>query len=583
MTEKKSGSARKWLIGGSVGLLVLLAGGYTAAHFAAGDKVPRNAVVAGVAIGGLTPQEAETTLRTELGTRYGAAITVSDGSGDAENQEVPLDPATSGLEVDWAATVTQAGGGRSWNPVDIAKTLFGGGESDLVLDVDASKLTGTLTEHAGVFAVEGVEATLGFEDGKIVRTDSTDSKVLDVDATATAVEEAFRRGEQGVTAVTTVQAPAVTTAMVDEAVTSFAEPALSAPVSVNVGSGSFEVKPEHIAGATTFAVEEGKLVPHVDPKKLFDLTKEAREALGLQVGKDASYTMSDGAIQVVPSEDGQQVDVEGLAAGVKEAATKTGAERTTSVEVVQGAAEFSTEDAERLKPSQVIGEFTTNYPHAPYRNTNIGRAAELVNGTVLMPGETFSLNGRLGERTAANGFTEGYMIKDGVLVKDLGGGVSQAATTLYNAGFFAGYEDIEHKPHSLYFDRYPVGREATVVYGALDMSFKNNTEYPAYIEGFIQPSSSGSKGSVTFRIHSIPTWDKVEATEPVISDYYYGRERVLDTPDCKPQSPIRGFTATWQRVFHKDGAVAKTEDYSWKYSAGDKISCAPKEPAPGEN
>ncbi|RRD05794.1 hypothetical protein EII34_06195 [Arachnia propionica] len=580
MTEKKSGSARKWLIGGGVGLVVLLGGGYVAAHFAAGDKVPANANVAGVAIGGLSPAEAEEKLRSELAGRHTEPITLTDDAGN----EVSLDPESSGLSVDWAASVTEAGGGASWNPLDIAKTLFGGGESKLVLAVDEQALRSELENSSGTFLKAGAEATLGFEGGQIVRTESEDSSVLDVEATAKAVSEAFRQGQQKVTVTLVHEAPAVTTAMVDQAVADFAEPALSGPVQVTVGdNGTFAVAPEHIAGATTFGVEGDRLVPHLDPKKLFELTSEARAELGLQVGKNASYTMVDGSIQVVPSEDGQQVDVDGLAAGVKEAATKSGEARSVNVEVVQGPAEFATVDAERLKPTQVIGEFTTSYPHAPYRNTNIGRAAELVNGTVLMPGETFSLNGTLGERTAANGFTEGYMIKDGVLVKDLGGGVSQAATTLYNAGFFAGYEDIEHKPHSLYFDRYPVGREATVVYGALDMSFKNNTEYPAYIEGFISPSSSGSKGSVTFRIHSIPTWDKVESSEPVKSDYYYGRERVLDTPDCKPQSPIQGFTATWQRLFYKDGEVAKTENYTWKYSAGDKISCAPKNPEPGEN
>ena len=75
----------------------------------------------------------------------------------------------------------------------------------------------------------------------------------------------------------------------------------------------------------------------------------------------------------------------------------------------------------------------------------------------------------MGERTEANGFTKGYIISDGILVQDLGGGVSQIATTLFNAMFFAGLEDVEHKPHSFYIDRYPIGREATVAWGAVDL------------------------------------------------------------------------------------------------------------------
>ena len=84
---------------------------------------------------------------------------------------------------------------------------------------------------------------------------------------------------------------------------------------------------------------------------------------------------------------------------------------------------------------------------------------------MLKPGDTFSLNDIVGERTAANGFTKGFIISDGVFTEDFGGGVSQVATTTFNAAFFAGLEDVEHKPHSFYIDRYPVGREATVAWG----------------------------------------------------------------------------------------------------------------------
>ena len=105
------------------------------------------------------------------------------------------------------------------------------------------------------------------------------------------------------------------------------------------------------------------------------------------------------------------------------------------------------------------------------------------------------------------------------------------------------------------------------------MKFKNNTDYPAYIQGVNTPSTSGSKGSLTFRIWSRPTWDKVESTEPVKSNYYSGGERVVNTPGCEPQDSIQGFTATWKRLFYKNGEVAKTEDYSWTYSAGDKVTC----------
>ncbi|MEZ5194719.1 MAG: VanW family protein [Nocardioides sp.] len=99
---------------------------------------------------------------------------------------------------------------------------------------------------------------------------------------------------------------------------------------------------------------------------------------------------------------------------------------------------FSTKDARALKITEKVSSFTTYYPHADYRNVNIGRAAQLVNGTVLKPGGVFSLNGIVGERTRENGFTEGFIISNGIFKEDLGGGVSQMATTTFNAMFFAG-------------------------------------------------------------------------------------------------------------------------------------------------
>ena len=113
---------------------------------------------------------------------------------------------------------------------------------------------------------------------------------------------------------------------------------------------------------------------------------------------------------------------------------------------------------------------------------------------MLAPGDTFSMNGIVGERTGENGFTEGFIIADGVFKEDLGGGVSQLATTLFNAMFFAGLKDVEHRPHSFYIDRYPVGREATVVWGALDLRFQNDTPYGVLVDTSTTPSTPRQPG-----------------------------------------------------------------------------------------
>ena len=95
--------------------------------------------------------------------------------------------------------------------------------------------------------------------------------------------------------------------------------------------------------------------------------------------------------------------------------------------------------------------------------------------TLVLPGKVFSLNRTVGERTEARGFAAGYIINNGQLEVDFGGGVSQLVTTTFNAAYFAGLEIVEHHPHSFYISRYPEGREATVAWGVKDLRFRNDS------------------------------------------------------------------------------------------------------------
>ena len=571
MSEKKTTPRRRhiWIIASIIGVIVLLGGVWVGGYFLAGDQVPTDAAVEGVAIGGLSPDEAKAKLVEELEPKYSAPLEVASEDGVS----ISIEPLSSGLSLDMDAAIRSAGGGSSWNPVDIWRTFTGGSDQPLPKQVDESQLREALEQQSDAFTMDAVDATLAFDEGSIARTESVSASTLDVEATLPAVIDALREGSGEAPAVLDETPAGVTTAMVDAAVKTYAEPAVSAPVVITGPNGSFEITPGQIAAVTTFVVEGDALVPQTDAAALMELTAEAQAGLNLAVVKDATYSFSDGVVTVVPAVDGSSIDPEKLAAAMQSAAVLSGAERTAAVEVITKAADFTTEQATTLKPTEVIGQFSTNFPYAEYRNTNLSLAANSVNGTILMPGETFSLNDTLGERSAANGYVDGYVISGGVLVKEPGGGISQSSTTLFNAAFFAGYEDVEHQPHTLYFSRYPAGREATIYYGNIDMRFRNNTDFPAYIQGFVDKASSGNQGTITFRIYSQKTWDKVESTELVKSGFYNGTTRTLNTPKCEPQAPIQGFTVNWKRLFYKDGAVAKSEDWSWKYSAGDRILC----------
>lgn len=138
--------------------------------------------------------------------------------------------------------------------------------------------------------------------------------------------------------------------------------------------------------------------------------------------------------------------------------------------------------AKGLGIKEAIGSFTTNHPCCANRVTNIHKISDMARGALIPPGGTFSVNDYIGRRTVEKGFVEDGVIEDGEFKKDVGGGVSQFATTLFNAAFFAGLEIPDHKAHSVYISRYPFGREATLAYPNVDLKIHNNSPYGVVID-----------------------------------------------------------------------------------------------------
>lgn len=139
-------------------------------------------------------------------------------------------------------------------------------------------------------------------------------------------------------------------------------------------------------------------------------------------------------------------------------------------------------------PPEPLASFTTYYNACSNcRVTNIQLIGDTVDDAIVQPGEVFSINEYVGQRTAAKGYVEAGAIIGGKLVSsghpaNIGGGTSQFATTLYNAVFFAGLEDVYHRPHSIWFSRYPMGREATLSWTSPDLQFRNTTPWPVRID-----------------------------------------------------------------------------------------------------
>ena len=561
--NKRGGTIAAVLVGG----IVLLAGGaYGAGYMLSGETLAPKTTIEGVPVGGLTPSEAQIKLTTELAARSEAPITVKAGE-----HALTKSPAELGLGVDAPASVAAASVGASFNPLEIWENLAGGQAYEAVLTRDDAKLDATASELAQLTDVDPVNAELVMEEGKPALKEGAPGVKLDAAATKDAVAAAYLDATE-VTAVVVEKEPDVTTEEAQQALDEVAAPALSAPVTLTAGDKTFAVEPGMIAKALSFEAADGGLKANVDPDILMDEASTALKGLGLDEPQDARFRFEGGKPVIVPSVDGMGVDKEELVQVVQAAMVKAG-DRTGTVTVAQKKADFTTEMAEKMGVKEITGEFTTNFPASAYRVNNIGKSAGLINGVFLKPGEEFSMNKVLGPRTLARGWMAGGAIDGGRVVERMGGGISQTTTTTFNAIFFAGLEDIYHKPHSLYFSRYPMGREATLDYNSVDMKFRNNTDYGVLMQAFTNNPKVGGQGSVTVRVWSTKTYD-VKASDPVRSNVKTPGPAIKDnSPVCSPQSAMNGFTVTYNRLFYQGGSLVRTEPFKWTYNTLTPVEC----------
>jgi len=557
------------------GAVAVLAAMYGADVLISSGDIPRSTVVAGIDIGGLSPAGAAKVLEEKLAPRVQADHTVV-----ADDVKASLQPATAGLSLDVAGTI-DAADDQPLNPWTRVMSLFGDRELDAVISSDATAMDAQLESLATQVDRAPVDATITIDGTTPSVVDPADGRTLDLEGTARAITAALAGGGDPATPITLpVKVAKVhvdraeAQRVLDETVT----PALSAPVTINGSDGTSAVVPvDAIAASLTFTPQDdGTLAVAVDPAALQTAMGDDLEAFG-SGAKDARFEVSGGTVTVVPSLDGVGIAPEHLAEQLMTVLTQP-APRTLTAELGPVPADFTTQEAQALGIVEKVSSFTTNFQMTPSA-TNIRVIAEKVNGAVVKPGETFSLNTFTGPRGTAQGYIPANVIEGGHLAKAVGGGISQFATTMFNAVFFAGLEDVHHKTHSFYISRYPAGREATVFDGLIDLAWKNDTDTGIYVQ--TQWVSGGSItvtfwGTKHYDIESL-SGDRRNVTQPAVQDKPAG-------DDCIPQSGAQGFDITVTRVFKdlKTGAEVRRERFNTHYSPEAVIHCvapAPTDPA----
>lgn len=528
--------------------------------------------LAGMPVGGLTERE----LASEVAdyARRRSAMPVRVRHGDAEATGTA---AEAGYELQRLETVEAVlSRGRQANPLsalaDHVRVTFGTTLTvEPVARVDADALKTWVEAAAPQLAREPVEATLEFDGARLERVEPRPGAQVDTGQLETDLRRALLdhgggggRPQEVVLSADVDEKDPDTTAADLEAVAATAEQAVSAPVTLTRDDASVTLEPADI-GALLEVERSGedangaRLELVIDPDVLVERLPDGTVAELEREPVDAEFTVQGGAVSISESHRGFRFVPETAAEQILDLATSSGT-RTAELEGEIREPDLTTEEARDLGITEQVSSFTTNFTPGQSRVTNIRRIAQLVDGALIKPGETFSLNGHVGRRTEEKGFVPGGAIFQGEFVEDVGGGVSQFATTLYNAAYFGGYAIPDFKAHSYYISRYPVGREATLDYPSVDLKVRNNSPHGALLK------TSSTDSSVTVSVWGTE-WVEVETITGERENIREPETEVRENPDLEPgerrevQSGRKGFDITVTRVLRfPDGRVEREQE-----------------------
>lgn len=462
-------------------LLLLVFGAFGIDRALHADKVLRNVAVGERDLSGMKLEEAHAALQA-----YEDQLVTTPATFELNGATLTLDPEAVGFFVDEqtgaeaAMDVGRSGSifqqfGWWWNHLtgDEVLDLPAGLNSEAFASVAAEWSNELISDPPfdGAITVDGVTPVAEYpRAGRRVAVDS---------AAATVLQSLATTDRETATLEITSATPDLTDDDIDQALRT-AEKMLSGPVVLSRLDPPIAITftVEDLAGALVGDVitnSDARLEIGFDPNEVEKIIAPLRAEVELPP-VDASFEINDdGTVSVVPGRPGALIDPV-LATAVLEGAA-LGSARQGDLPFQDGAEpEFTTKDAEALNIKHLVSRFTTYHGCCESRVDNIQLFADIVDGTIVEPGDTLSLNELVGERTLERGFKPAGTIIRGKIVDTVGGGVSQFATTFFNAVFWGGYEDITHTAHSYYFSRYPEGIEATISWPAPNLEFRNNRD-----------------------------------------------------------------------------------------------------------
>ena len=374
-----------------------------------------------------------------------------------------------------------------------------------------------------------------------------------------------------------VDAPAVTRAKLVP-VAAQVRTVLSEPVKLTIGAAAVTARPAETARLLALPAD-GVARLQIDREAAAGFFENIAHGVA-RPPRDAGFAVRpDGQVRLVPSRPGRELDVPATSAALLAAASRT-MNRSAELVVDQKAPQFLTQAARALGIKRQLASYVTLYSGTPDRITNLQRAIDLLDGARIAPGEVFSLNARLGPRTLERGFRPAPVILDGKYEEGIGGGVSQVATTVFNAAWEAGIKIAERHAHALYISRYPTGRDATLNYPDVDLKIENDTGRWIAIEASYDESGiivrllgSGPERRVESIAGELEDTGKPQVEREPDPDLYVGERFVEDYGEPSREVSV-------QRIVYRGDEVLYRETWNTAYRSEPKIVHVGTKPLP---
>jgi vancomycin resistance protein YoaR len=542
-----------------VSLFLAAAAVYARALEFRGEALPGTRV-AGVEVGGLDRAEAAAAIQTAVARRLAEPVRVTAGT-----KTIRVEPRRL-FALDLVSTTDAAlAASRRTEPERIA-ALVGSHERHLspVLVLRAEATSAFVDEVRAAGGRAPRSATVELVGLEAVVTSSRDGLKLDAAGLIADLEGAALHGGDVAARFAPARARHLTSDA--RAAAKLAESLVSAPVHV-----FFERRPLRTLSETELATlvrfdERGsRFLVSFDPKRV-ERTLDPAIVQHERAPVNAEFAIVGKRVRIVPSQPGIGLDVENAAAEVAAAAYSPD-RRIADARVVEVAPQVTTQELAAFGIREQISTFTTDMGvSSANRIWNVQLMADYIDGTIIEPGEVFSFNRVVGERTAERGFREGQMIVGSLLLPSIGGGVCQTATTLFNNVFEIGLPILRRYNHSFYISHYPLGRDATVSWGGPDLVFRNDLDNAILIK------SSYTDSTLTFTFFGVDPGRRVVSTTSPQTNWRSPRTSYAYDPYA-PAGSVRtstgtnqmGFDVTVKRTVYENGRVLHRDSFASRY------------------